>query len=644
MEVFRGSRAGRLVAYVVAGHHAGLSDWIGTESRTALADRLRETEHLIRALRGGPQSEILNPQIPASGIPAGADPGLWVRMLASALFDADFLDTEAFFDPSKGANRKTQHTIEDLERRLERHLLSFARSPSTPVNTIRAEVLAACRASATNAPGVFSLTVPTGGGKTLSSLAFALAHARRHGLERVIYAVPFTSIIEQTAAVFRRAFAGAEDAVLEHHSSLDPACETARSRLAAENWDAPLIVTTTVQLFESLFASRTSRVRKLHNLARSVIVLDEAQALPPAVLRPVVAALRELYRHYGATVVLCTATQPAHSALFDDFRPTEIVSDPAALFARLARVQVELPPPGARRSWEDLAAEVGSAEQSLAIVNTRRDALALHSLLPPETIHLSTYQCAAHRSRLLADIRKRLKNGEPARVVSTSLVEAGVDIDFPVVFRAMTGLDQLAQAAGRCNREGRLASGRFVVFRPEGGRTMKSVAQAIEAAEAALAGSTDQPFCPATFESYFRALYWAKGDAALDAFDMAGLLGLGRKGHRFEGDPFAFQYRTAAERFRMIEDSQETVVVPYNDDVRRALSDLRFAGPSRSVMRRLQRYTVPVPPPVFARLLGEGTVVEIEGVPVLQAVELYREDVGLARWCLSEFSIQDLIG
>lgn len=626
---------GRLLAYGIAGHHAGLPDWLGEGARRGLADRLRDTTHLARVRAAGPPAEILERAAPTAGLPVGADPSLWARMLASALFDADFLDSEAFFDRGKARQRRRPwRPLAGLCQRLDDHMdAAFGAPARTPVNALRAEVLAACRAAAERPQGLFSLTVPTGGAKTLSSLAFALRHARRHHLDRVIYAVPFTSIIEQTAEVFRDALGS--DAVLEHHSALGPRAEaeTARSRLAAENWDAPVIVTTTVQLFDSLFASRTSRVRKLHNLARSVLVLDEAQALPTTVLRPVTAVIDQLGRHYGVSIVLCTATQPALGAVFRGLAPpTEIAPEPERLFATLERVTVALPAAGRGLDWEEVAVAIDEERQALAIVNTRHDCRALYALLPGHAIHLSTWQCAAHRAQLLARIKRRLAAGEPVRVVSTSLIEAGVDIDFPAVFRALTGLDSLAQAAGRCNREGRLARGRFVVFRPRSSTPSRHVAQAIEAAEAALRGHRGAPFRPAAFADYFRELYWSKGEAALDHYGMATLLGLG--GIRREGHPFDLSFRTAAERFRMIDEAQETIVVSYDAEAEAAIARLRREGAGREILRALQRFTVPLRRPAFDRLRAIGALEDVDGTAILVAPELYRDDVGLDQTAL----------
>lgn len=610
---------GLLLAYVIAGHHGGLPDWSGN----GLERRLRDGELLDRALVGAPPLAVLDHA--ALPRPQGIDLSLWIRMLGSAVFDADFLNTEAFFDPERKVGRFGWPKVADLLPRLDATLARrFDDVVPTPVNLIRADVLAACRQAAQRPPGLYQLTVPTGGGKTLSSLAFALAHAAIHGLERVVYAAPFTSIIDQTAQVFRDAVG--DDAVLEHHSALAPSPEgeTARSRLASENWDAPLVVTTTVQLFESLFANRTSQVRKLHNLAHSVIVLDEAQALPPAVLRPVTAVLDQLVRHYGTTVVLCTATQPSLARVFPGFTPQEIAPEPDRLFTALDRVDIQLPEPARQVSWTDLANRMADEPRSLTIVNTRADCRALYRLLPAGSIHLSTLQCARHRARLLAEIKQRTQGR--LHVASTSLVEAGVDIDFPAVFRAMAGLDSLAQAAGRCNRNGAPVKGRFTVFRPAETSSERHVAQMIEAAERALATHAATPFQPQAFDTYFSELYWARGDAALDAFDMGRLLGLGAR--RREGMPWAFAFRTAAEAFRMIDDTRDTIVVPY-PGAEDGLAALRRDGPERSILRALQSFTVAVPRDGMTRLKAAGALEECGGITLLKESGCYRDDIGL---------------
>ncbi|WP_299439102.1 CRISPR-associated endonuclease Cas3'' [uncultured Rhodospira sp.] len=616
-----GPYVGRLLAYVIAGHHAGLADWNAAGGRRGLDERLSDRRHLEAMRAAAPPGDILN-QTASLSTPADVDAALWIRMLASALFDADFLDTEEFFDDARAGARAGWPELTALKARLDAYMSGFD-GASGRVNAVRAEVLAACRARATDPPGLFSLTVPTGGGKTLSGLTFALDHALANGLRRVIHAAPFTSIIDQTANDFRKAF-GNLDGVLEHHSNLDPDDVSPRARLASENWDAPVVVTTTVQLFESLCASRTSRVRKLHNIAGSVVVLDEAQALPAHLLKPITMMIDQL-RHFGATVVLCTATQPALGAVFPDLpTPTEIAPDPPRLFAVLERVRMEVRPNVT--SWDDLAAEIAEERQALAIVNTRADARALHERLPAGTIHLSTWQCAAHRAGLLDAVCQRLKDGKPIHVVSTSLIEAGVNLDFPAVFRAMAGLDSLAQAAGRCNREGKLDGlGRFVVFRPETRPPKGHLGQAAAAAEPILREQGSAALNPEAFQCFFQDLYFAKGEA-LDDPGICKLLRMGKQ--RREGDPLAFQFRSAAEAFRMIEDGQTPVLVPFGDG-RDLIETLRRDGPSRDLLRRLQRFTVPVTRQAHQALSDAGALAEVEGLIVLERADFYDAEVGL---------------
>jgi CRISPR-associated endonuclease/helicase Cas3 len=466
-------RTGRVLAYLIAGHHAGLPDYETADTgRAALKSRLQEGRvkgYLDETLRAVIPADILAPQ-PLSSRPIGDRDGfhLWVRLLFSCLTDADFLDTERFMTPTQVALRVDFPHVETLltQFKVSMDTLLANRVP-TPVDTIRQQVLHHCQAAAAQVPGLFSLTVPTGGGKTLSSLAFALEHAVRYGKQRVIYAIPYTSIIEQTAEVFRDIFGPLGDVVIEHHSQaeVDPQQETAKSRLACENWDAPLIVTTNVQLFESLYAARPSRCRKLHNIVDSVVILDEAQLLPPEYLKTLCQTIKLLTEYYGVTFVFCTATQPELGSRqhlgkifhgLDNIR--EIMPAPGALYHALRRVQVTLPSmPIQPQTWAEIATELSEHAQVLCIVNgARRDARELWYLMPPDTYHLSALMCGEHRSDKLKEIRAKLDRNEPVRVISTPLVEAGVDVDFPVVYRALSGLDSIAQAAGRCNRHGKL--------------------------------------------------------------------------------------------------------------------------------------------------------------------------------------------
>lgn len=639
-----GRPLGTILAYLIAGHHAGLDDWHGgLKERLAGDDARRE---LAEALAAQPPAEILAHGKLVAQIPGGAAGfALWVRMLFSCLVDADFLDTEAHFDAGKPQRRAGFPTLAQMRQALDAHMAALPVNP-TPVNVLRADVLRQCRAQAAMPPGFFSLTVPTGGGKTLSSLAFALEHAQAHGKRRIIYAIPYTSIIEQTADVFRKVFAALGDEVLiEHHSQAEsaPERETSRSRLACENWDAPLVVTTNVQLFESLFAAKTSRCRKLHNIAGSVIVLDEAQQLPPAFLQPILDVLKLLVAHYGVTVLLCTATQPALASTryFDANRDLrglenvrEIIGDPDALFTALERVRVELPQDWQQPTpWEEIAAQLSTEDCVLAIVNTRKAARTLHRLMPEGTLHLSALMCGAHRKDVIAEIKQRLQarrdgsDSRPLRVVSTQLVEAGVDIDFPVVWRALAGLDSIAQAAGRCNREGKLpGKGRVVVFVPPEKPPIGHLRKAADACVSTLHGQAHDPLARGLFDRYFKEFY---GAVDLDGQRIVEKL-------KVEPRTLAVQFRSAAEAFRLIDDQdQATVVARYpqhRDAVEQLLGILAAEGPQRGLMRKLQRYTVSLREKVALQMLDEGSLktTVVPGLYVQTGVDgLYDEHLGL---------------
>jgi CRISPR-associated endonuclease/helicase Cas3 len=641
-----GKLAARVLAYLIAGHHAGLDDWeAGLAPRLDGADSKTEFAEARNAM---PPGSILSAGdfVPSlKQIPGGSDGfALWVRMLFSCLVDADFLDTEAHFDAGKPDKREGFPTLDAMQQAFDAHMAALSVA-DTPVNNLRASILHQCRDKAALPAGFFSLTVPTGGGKTLSSLAFALNHALAHKKRRIIYAIPYTSIIEQTADVFRGVFKSLGDEVLiEHHSQADAVekDETARSRLACENWDAPLVVTTNVQLFESLFAAKTSRCRKLHNLIGSVIVLDEAQQLPPEFLQPILDVLNLLVKHYGVTVVLCTATQPAlnSTSYFDSGKGLprglenvrEIIDEPDQLFDALQRVKVELPPDWTTPTpWVVTATQLSQEDCVLTIVNTRKAARELQRLMPPDTVHLSALMCGAHRKDVIAQIKARLKakregrDTQPLRVVSTQLVEAGVDIDFPVVYRALAGLDSIAQAAGRCNREGRLSDkGRVVIFvppeRPPAGHLRKGA----EACISTLQGQANDPLARKLFAQYFKEFYYS---VDLDGKKIYPML-------KVEPKTLSVQFRTAAEAFRLIEDEDMAmVVVRYahtKDDMDKLLATLAAEGPKRWLMRKLQRYTISIRKRVADKMLAQGSLsLPTPGLYVqLNADNLYHPTLG----------------
>lgn len=596
-----GPCVGRVIAYLAAGHHAGLPDWYTSETgHAALTKRLEEGRENLQRIQddaGEIVGELRRTTRPPVFVKQG-DFHLWVRMLYSCLVDADYLDTESFMQPHQVESRSGFETLAELKPIFDAFMGNkAAKAEKTPVNTIRQEILAACRSAAQQDTGLYSLTVPTGGGKTLSGMAFALDHAVKHGKRRIIYVIPYTSIIEQTAQTLAGIF-GSEN-VVEHHSNLDPERETQRAKLAAENWDAPIIVTTNVQFFESLYAAKSGRCRKLHNIVNSVVILDEAQLLPPELLTPCVDVMNRLVRSYGVTMVLSTATQPALPKLTP---PTEIIPVALNLYDRLKRTEFNLPDLKTRIEWADLAERLQQHDQVLCVVNTRRDCYDLFRLMPVGTIHLSALMCGEHRSSVIADIKQRLEEGRPIRVISTQLVEAGVDIDFPVVYRALAGLDSIAQAAGRCNREGRMEKGEIHVFVPPKSAPLGLLRKGEDTTKELSSIEGFDLHQANIFARYFELFYSRVNDTGGRFNDWL---------VRDENPHLHFQFRTAAEKFSLIDDkAQRAVFVRYGDSPK-WLDQLRAIGPTRENMRRLQRYTVNLSLWVFNQAKADGLLEEV---------------------------------
>ncbi|MBN1662498.1 MAG: CRISPR-associated helicase Cas3' [Deltaproteobacteria bacterium] len=630
--------AGRIFSYLIAGHHAGLPDWMPDETgNAALSIRLKDLSHLEVLPKAKIPPHILEKDLPKQRPPQGADPAFWIRMLFSCLVDADFLDTEAFFERDKSARRGNYPEMSTLLTNFSTFMNEVSsQAANTHVNQLRASILARCIEKASDKPGAFTLTVPTGGGKTLSSMAFALHHAIKHHKRRIIYVIPYISIIEQTADQFRSIF---HESLIEHHSNLEPQeeDETDMQRsLACENWDAPVIVTTAVQFFESLFASRTGQCRKLHNIANSVIVLDEAQLLPPDFLNPILHVLNELRKHYGVTLLLSTATQPAlmpqPSFAFNGLPDTqEIIEKPDALHKDLKRVKITIMKTLTEAiEWEDLSQELRQHPSVLCIVNRRDDCRKLWQLMPEGTFHLSALMCGAHRSNTIAEIKDRLKNGLPARVISTQLVEAGVDLDFPVVYRALCGLDSVAQAAGRCNREGLLKAGQVVIFRPPTDPPIGHLRQAAGIGKRLLEQECDDPITPERFTMFFQELYWLQGER----LDKEGIL------RDLNPDrEFRFSFRTAAQKFKMIDETQQkSLIVSYRDEAN-LIEELERRPPDRRLLRKLQRYIVNLPRYLHDRLVNEGAIRLVHpGIFTQGHSAMYDEVIG---FCADRSAIYD---
>lgn len=643
-----------VIAYAVLGHHAGLPDWSG--SGGSLITRLLanpvdapERQHVLdtelKQIQNNPEAtpflEIDLPKTPPANRPDLLQVSskheylqLWGRLLYSCLVDADFLDTERYMDPESFKARANYPKLNELKMRFDSFMAAKAQNATPgPINQQRRAILDQCRIAANQKPGFFDLNVPTGGGKTLSSMAFALEHAIQHNKSRIIMAIPYTSIIEQTAAVYTEVFG--EGTVLEHHSNLDPDKESRQSRLASENWDAPIVVTTNVQLFESLLAARSSANRKLHNIVDAVIILDEAQMLPHEYFRPILSTLQGLVEFFGVTVVLCTATQPVLEGSIGSGTVTmqgirnvrHIIQNPEELAKSFRRVQIRIDNPSSPRGWSELAQEINTYEQILVVVNSRNDARELHQALPPETVHLSASMCGEERSEVISAIKKRLQNNEPIRVVSTQLVEAGVDLDFPVVYRALAGLDSIAQAAGRCNREGRLnavgATGKVVVFTPPKPAAVGLLRKGQDTSRSILFGMESIALSQELFDSYFREFY-----SRLTTFD-----GPDFQSHLVENAAsFQFQYRSFAEKVHLIDNqAQELVIVLYKGQKNSSfelVEELRKFGPNQRLSRKLQRFVITLPRQQYVALEQAGCFEKIHGYTVQAGPGLYKPGIG----------------
>jgi CRISPR-associated endonuclease/helicase Cas3 len=634
-----------ILAYCIAGHHSGLPDYgsvVDTATEGTLHARLKKKipDYQGYALDINPSQFVLPAYIPIKPIKncIGFSLAFFTRMVYSLLVDADFIETETFVNLGKKP-RGGQDEITDLCSRFNQFLAQFGQ-PDNPVNQKRSNILAACVAKADETPGLFSLTVPTGGGKTFTSMAFALNHARHHGMKRIIYVIPYTSIIEQNASEFKKVL-GSKN-VLEHHSNFDwqsghmpdeveefdDKTNTAieKIKLATENWDIPVVVTTNVQFFESLFSNRSSRCRKLHNVAKSMIIFDEAQMLPREYLKPCLYAVHELVANYGVSAVLCTATQPALEQFFPaGTKIRELAPDPPGLYTAFKRVDVVnagvIPD-------AELITRINEHAQVLCIVNTRKHAKGLFDgIVEDGRYHLSTLMCPAHRKQAIAEIRERLKHGQACRVVSTQIMEAGIDVDFPVGYRAISGLDSIIQAAGRVNREGRQDSGTLFVFEPDSSfvkRTPAYIRQGAEAARDVLRQFNADPVCLEAIRTYFNLMYDLQGQ---HAYDTKEILACFEKGIP---DQVNFDFKTAAGRFKLIEDNTLPVVIPYDEAAFEILDEVRFSPFPASYARQLQIYTVNIYAREYEAVQNKGLITPYgDTYSVLNDMNFYHAGTGL---------------
>lgn len=603
----------------IAGHHSGLLD-AGTRNDLSGTFMARIQNAKVGGIADCSAWQQFIP--PPSSADSRRFPGLgnyfYIKMLFSSLTDADWLDTEAYYQntPYRPSTTDFQH----LQELLDKRLAEFG-PPQTELAQRRNTILRAAQEHAEDAPGLFSMTVPTGGGKTLSSMAFALRHALHNGLRRVIYVIPYCSILEQTQAVFEEIFG--KEPILAHYSGAEyehPESGEDRRAFSAENWDAPVILTTAVQFFESLYANKPGKVRKLHNIANSVIIFDEAQMLPVPFLKPCLAGICQLVENFGCSAVLCTATQPAVDPLLRQYLPNhplrELCPDPEQMYQDLRRVTYV---DDGSLSDEALVSQLRRRRQVLCVVNSRRQAQELYQALGEGegNYHLSTTMIPADRKRILQEIRARLRNGQDCRVISTSLIEAGVDVDFPEVYRAIAGLDSIIQAGGRCNREGRRPREDSLVhiFRTEA-RAPRMLEQNISAASRTLR-RTDQADSPEAIRDYFQLLLYTLKDGF--QLDEKEILPCAEK----------LMFETTAARFRMIDGAGFTVYIPRGDGAV-LINALREKGPSRALLRKLGEYAVSLYRRQFEELCSIGAVEKLSDTAgVLIDDRLYSPETGL---------------
>lgn len=624
------------VAYALAGHHAGMPDYLLLEEllkkplpTEVSLDNLPEHPELpvalLGSMRGNPY--MLNHLL---------------RMLYSCLVDADYLDTECFMLQKQARLRGNQTRLSELLLRLEVHLKLLAeQSLDTPVNRIRKQVQDACRQSAERPVGVYSLTVPTGGGKTLASMLWALLHAVKHGKKRIILSIPYTSIITQTAAVLRQIFG--EGNVLEHHSNLQLGEQEVdedsalRKKLATENWDFPIIVTTNVQLLESMYASHPAACRKLHNLANSVVLFDEAQTLPGERLQPIVDALKTYQQLFGVSLLFTTASQPTLEGVREGHAETllgfdrieEIIPASWNLHEQLKRVRLHFREDA--MDYESIAFELMQQHRVLCIVNTRKDAVEIFSRLSDSEegalhFHLSRMMCAEHLDKNLQEIKEALKRDESTsiRVVSTQLVEAGVDIDFPVVYRQEAGLDSVLQAAGRCNREGKLSKyGWTEVFRIKGRNVPLGTLNFANQARLNMSEPADW-FAPKAMTDYFTHFY-----QLIPTFDrQEEVKGLKWNIKQSLYSPQKLMFDTADQAFRLIDSKGYSVVVNYGESLN-LIRRLESGELDATLFRKLNRYTVQLTERDFKEFLSTGMLEAVNGLYLLKDSAQYDDKVGL---------------
>ena len=619
-----GEKKGKLLAYCISGHHSGLLDYgTNTSLEGTLLSRmseiykakLKDYSAYLKEVNLDYYKTLSNLQLPIK--PIGENTGFtiafFIKMIYSCLVDADFIDTETYM-LGENLPRGSYKNLYTLNSIFNKFLTEFECDKTKKINIKRNEILERCKKAAETQKGLFTLTVPTGGGKTYSSLAFALNHAVFNGLDRIIYVIPYTSIIEQNAKVFKDVLG--ENTVLEHHSNylFEEECfgentDVAKKlKLAAENWNIPIIVTTNVQFFESLFASRSSKCRKIHNMANSVIIFDEAQMLPVQYLKPSLLGICELVKNYSSSAILCTATQPSikeNYLLPKEIISIEIMENPKQLYEDFRKINIvnigEL-------DDDNLVNKIKEMDQVLCVLSTRKHAKEIFNKLDDDNkFHLSALMCPVHRRDVLGKIKMHLKDGKNCKVISTPLIEAGVDVDFPYVYRAMAGIDSIIQAAGRCNREGNIVQGTVFVFKPisEYSNLKGDLKRRAEISEIIFRRFKD-PLSLEAIDEYFKNLYSFSDKNFSDSKEIINDFEEGKK-------LLEFNFKTVSGKFKLIEDKSYSIVIPFNDKADKLINEAKFSNYPHSVARKLQQFTVPAYGNEYKNLCENAAIEIING-------------------------------
>lgn len=651
----------KILKYPIIGHHCGLLNYgASVDEDKTITSRLNKENDLCdfsEYKNEIPENEIRKIEFTKNEIEFFKNiilkndnfaMQMLIRFLFSSLVDADRLDAQKFSEGENSVvlnknNMSLEKMLEIFNDFMEKKRES---SEENKINKIRNEIFESCIKKSSGGIGIYSLCVPTGGGKTLSSLAFALNHGVKNSKDRVIYSLPFMSIIEQNAKVYSNIFG--EENVLEHHCNFNFSNEFGgddgnyspgkiekdlkiqnstsekerklKYKLSTENWDMPLIITTNVQFFESTYSSKTSSVRKLHNIFNSVIILDEAQVIPNEYLEPCTKVLEELVKNYNCTILICTATQPEfqkNGLISENFKITEIIDDTQKLFEDLKRVEVKYID---KQNVLDICEKMNSYNQVLTIVNTKSHAKEIFENLEfsEGNFHLSTNMYPNHRRKAIEEIRERLSSGKECRVVSTQLIEAGVDVDFPVVFRSVAGIDSIIQASGRCNREGKRENSFVYVFSPEDSKHLGEGYLKLTAQTGMdVINTTENILSLEAISKYFSEIFFNTEDK-LDKHGILKLINNFKAGH------MNYDFESISNAFNLIESQGVPIIIPHGE-AEKILNSIKNSSHSvRPLIRKLNSFSVNIPEKNLKYLIENGDVYELEeGIFVLKNLEMY---------------------